>query len=416
MPLAGPRATVAAVIAAPAPEALAGLRVLELGQLVAGPFAGKMLAGFGAEVIKVEAPGTGDPLRTWRKLEDGTSLWWRSMARGKRSITCDLRKPAGRDLLRRLIASGIDVVIENFRPGRMEAWGLGYPDLQAIDPRIIMVRVSGYGQTGPYRQRPGFANIAEAFGGLRYVSGFADRPPVRTGISIGDSLAGLHAAFATLAAVHERDVVGSGQGQEVDVALYESVLSVMESLVPEYDRQGHVRERTGSALPGIVPSNTYRCGDDQFVVIGANSDGLFRKLMHAVDRPELADDPRLQANDGRSAHAEEIDAAIEAWTGAHPQAHVLHTLVEADVPCGPINSAADLCNDPHVQARGTLETITLPDGSPLRVPRIVPPMSRTPPRSHFAGPQLGADNATVYSERLGLDAAQLARLREDGVI
>jgi formyl-CoA transferase len=402
------------------PEALAGLRVLELGQLLAGPFAGHLLAGFGADVIKVEPPGTGDPIRTWRKLDGGTSLWWRSLARGKRSITCDLRKPAGRDLLRELLRTGIDVVIENFRPGRMEAWGLGYDELRAIDPRIIMVRISGYGQTGPYRDRPGFANVAEAFGGLRYVSGYADRPPVRTGVSLGDSLAGLHAAFATLAAVHERDRgptgEGSGQGQVIDVALSEAVLSVMESLVPEYDRLGHVRERTGSALPGIVPSNTYRCADGRYVVLGANSDGLFRKLMHAIGRPDLADDPRLRHNDGRSANAEALDAAIEAWTSTRPQAEVLAALVEADVPAGPIHSAADLFADPHVAARGLLEPVTLPDGSTLRVPRITPLLSRTPARSHFAGPDLGAHNAEVYGERLGLSPETLAQLREDGVI
>ncbi|MCA9649723.1 MAG: CoA transferase [Myxococcales bacterium] len=390
--------------------------MLELGQLLAGPFAGFLLAGFGAEVIKVEPPGIGDAIRKWRKLdEDGTSLWWRSLARGKRSITCDLRQEAGRELLRRLIADGVDVVIENFRPGRMEAWGLGYEDLRAIDPRIIMVRISGYGQTGPYRQRPGFANVAEAFGGLRYVSGFPERPPVRTGVSIGDSLAGLHAAFATLAAVHERDVGGSGEGQEIDVALYESVLSIMESLIPEYDRLGHVRERTGSALPGIVPSNTYACRDGRFVVIGANSDGLFRKLMHTIERPELADDPRLARNDGRSAHAEELDAAIEAWTSAHDQPEVLRALADADVPSGPINSAAELFADPHVRERGMLEPLAMPDGSTLTVPRIVPLLSRTPARSHFAGPELGAHNEEVYG-RLGLDAEALARLRTERVI
>lgn len=400
----------------PSPDALAGLRVLELGQLLAGPFAGFLLGGFGADVIKVEAPGVGDAIRKWRKLDDdGTSLWWRSLARNKRSITCDLRKAAGRDLLRRVIADGVDIVIENFRPGRMEAWGLGYEDLRAIDPRIIMVRVSGYGQTGPYRQRPGFANVAEAFGGLRYVSGFADRPPVRTGISIGDSLAGMHAAFGCLAAVHERDVVGSGQGQEIDVALYESVLSVMESLVPEYDRLGHVRERTGSALPGIVPSNTYPCRDGRFVVIGANSDGLFRKLMLAIDRADLADDPALAHNDGRSAQAERIDEAIEAWTRAHDEPHVLAALLDADVPSGPINSAADLFRDPHVQARGNLEPVLLPGGHTVRMPEIMPKLSRTPAKSRHAGPDLGADNAEVYG-RLGLDSAALDQLRADGVI
>jgi formyl-CoA transferase len=397
-----------------APEALHGLRVLELGQLLAGPFAGHLLAGFGADVVKVEPPGTGDPIRTWRKLDGGTSLWWRSLARGKRSITCDLRKAAGRELLRRLLATGVDVVIESFRPGRMEEWGLSYEDLRAIDPRIIMVRVSGYGQTGPYRERPGFANVAEAFGGLRYVTGFPDRPPVRTGVSLGDSLAGLHAAFATLAAVIERGQ--SGRGQVIDVALSESVLSVMESLVPEYDRLGHVRERTGSALPGIVPSNTYCCGDGRFVVLGANSDGLFRKLAVAIGRPELADDPRLRHNDGRSAHAAELDAAVEAWTSARPQAEVLAALLDADVPSGPINSVADLFVDPQVAARDLLEPVTLPDGSTLRVPRITPILSRTPARSHFAGPELGAHNAEVYGQRLGLSAEDLAQLRADGVI
>lgn len=398
------------------PQALEGLRVLELGQLLAGPFAGFLLGGFGAEVIKVEAPGVGDPIRKWRKLdEDGTSLWWRSLARGKRSITCDLRQEAGRALIRKVIADGVDIVIENFRPGRMEAWGLGYEDLRAIDPRIIMVRVSGYGQTGPYRQRPGFANVAEAFGGLRYVSGYPDRPPVRTGASLGDSLAGLHAAYATLAAVHERDAKGSGLGQEIDVALYESVLSVMESLIPEYDRLGHVRERTGSSLPGIVPSNTYRCRDDRHVVIGANSDGLYQKLMRAIGRPDLADDPRMTHNDGRARHAKELDGAIEAWTTRHDQPHVLQALVDADIPSGPINSAADLFDDPHVQARGMLEPITLPDGSTLKVPKIVPMLSRTPAQSHFAGPDLGAHNEEVYG-RLGLQAEDLERLRADGVI
>jgi formyl-CoA transferase len=408
------------VTAVPAPEALRGLRVLELGQLLAGPFAGHLLAGFGAEVIKVEPPGEGDAIRKWRKLDGGTSLWWRSLARGKHSVTCDLRKPAGRELLRRLLGSGVDVVIENFRPGRMEAWGLGYEELRAIDPRIIMVRVSGYGQTGPYRDRPGFANVAEAFGGLRYVSGFPDRPPVRTGVSLGDSLAGLHAAFATLAAVHERDRghdgVGSGQGQQIDVALYESVLSIMESLVPEYDRLGHVRERTGSALPGIVPSNTYRCRDGRYVALGANGDGLYRKLMLAIGRPELADDPRLRHNDGRAEHADELDAAIEAWTTTLDQPDVLRALVEADVPSGPINSAADLFADPHVAARELLEPVTLPDGSTLRVPRITPLLSRTPARSHFAGPELGAHNEEIYGQRLGLSAEELAQLRADGVI
>lgn len=395
---------------------LRGLRVLELGQLIAGPFCGFMLAGFGADVIKVEPPGLGDPLRRWRKVVDGTSLWWRSLARDKRSITCDLRKPAGRELVRRMVSGGIDVVVENFRPGRMEAWGLGYADLAAIDPRVIMVRVSGYGQNGPYAQRPGFANVAEAFGGLRYVTGEPDRPPVRTGISLGDSLAGLHAAYATLAAVYERDVAGSGRGQVVDVALYESVFNMMESLLPEYDRLGFVRERTGARLPGIVPSNTYRCADGGFVVVGANSDTLFTNLMRTIDRPDLAEDPRLRHNDGRSTHAEEIDAAIEAWTAARPLPEVLAAFEAAEIPSGPIMSIADIADDPHYAARGMLHPMRLPDGTTVRMPKLVPDLSRTPPASHHVGPDLGQDNDEIYGELLGLTEDERARLKADGVI
>jgi formyl-CoA transferase len=400
-------------------SALAGLRVLELGSLLAGPFAGHLLAGFGADVIKVEPPGVGDPIRRWRKMEGDTSLWWRSLARNKRCITCDLRKPAGRDLIRRVLAGGIDVVIENFRPGRMEAWGLGPADLEAIDPAIILVRVSGYGQTGPYAQRPGFANVAESFGGLRYVTGDEDRPPVRTGISIGDSLAGLHAAFGAMAAVYERDVARGERrprtGQVVDVALYESVLSVMESVVPEYDRLGHVRERTGSRLPGIVPSGTYRCRDGKFVALGANSDRLFGSLMAVIGRPDLAADPALARNDGRAAHAERLDTAIETWTQQHAQADALAALVAADVPAGPISAIDDLMADPHANARGMFETVDLPDGSPLRVSRIVPLLSRTPATSRWAGPDLGAHNTQVYGA-LGLTDAELTQLRADGII
>jgi formyl-CoA transferase len=399
------------------PRALGDLRVLELGSLLAGPFAGHLLAGFGADVIKVEPPGRGDELRRWRKLDGGTSLWWRSLARGKRCVTCDLRAEEGRALVRRLLETArIDVLIENFRPGRMEAWGLGWDDIHRIDPRIVMVRVSGYGQTGPYRDRPGFANVAEAFGGLRYVSGDPDGPPMRTGVSLGDSLAGMHAAFGALAAIHARDAGGLGVGQVVDVALYESVMSMMESLVPEYDRLGHVRERTGSRLPGIVPSGTYACADGRFVVIGANSDALFRKLAVAIGRPDLANDPRLATADGRSAHADEIDTAIAAWTtGLHHDA-VIAALVHAEIPAGPIQSAADLVADPHVRARGMIERITLPDGSPLSVSRIVPVLSATPAQSGWAGPDLGAHNAEVWGELAGLTAAELADLSARGVI
>lgn len=398
-------------------RALGDLRVLELGSLVAGPFAGHLLAGFGADVIKVEPPGRGDELRRWRKLDAGTSLWWRSLARGKRCVTCDLRKDEGRALVRRLLEVGkIDVVIENFRPGRMESWGLGWDDIHRTDPRTVMVRISGYGQTGPYRDRPGFANVAEAFGGLRHVTGEPDGPPLRTGVSLGDSLAGMHAAFGALAAIHARDAGGLGVGQVVDVALYESVMSVMESLVPEYDRLGHVRQRTGSRLPGIVPSGTYRCRDGRFVVIGANSDALFRKLAVAMNRPDLASDPRLCSADGRASHADEIDAAIEAFTATRDHDEVIAALVRAEIPAGPIHDAADLVADPHVRARGMIEEITLPDGSPLAVSRIVPMLSATPAVSGWAGPELGAHNDEVWGELVGLSAAERSELATRGVL
>lgn len=394
---------------------LAGLKVLELGHLLAGPFCGYMLAAFGADVIKVEPPGLGDPLRRWRKLVDGTSLWWRSLARDKKSITCNLRDEQGRALVRKLVAGGIDVVIENFKPGRMEAWGLGYEALAAENPRVVMVRVTGYGQTGPYASRPGFANVAEAFGGLRYVTGEPGRAPVRAGISLGDSLAGLHAAYGVLAAIHERDVIGSGRGQVVDVALYESVLNMMESLIPEYDRLGFVREPTGGALPGIVPSNTYACKDGR-VVIGANSDRLFVALMGVVGRRDLADDPRMRHNDGRSDHAETIDAAIEAWTSTRAQEDVVATMIEAEVPCGSIMSAADIADDPHVAARGMLPTMELPDGTRVRMPGVVPTLSRTPGGFEAAGPDLGRHNDEIYGDVLGLSADERRRLAADGVI
>lgn len=392
--------------------ALAGIRVLELGQLLAGPFAGFLLAGFGADVIKVEPPDGGDPLRRWRRLEDGTSLWWRSLARNKRCVTADLRTDDGRALVRRLVASGIDVVIENFRPGRLESWGLGPTDLWAIDPRIVVVRISGYGQTGPYAGKPGFANVAEAFGGLRYTTGEPERPPVRTGVSLGDTLAGLHAAFGAMVALRERD--RSGKGQVVDTALYESVFSVMESLVPEYDRQGFVRERSGSSLPGIVPSNTYRCRDG-WVVLGANSDGPFRRLMIAIGRADLADDPRMSRDDGRSEHMAEIDDAITAWSTTQSQADALAVLESAEVPSGPILSIAEIARDPHYLARGMFERVVLPDGTPLAVPRITPQLSRTPATATTAGPELGAHNDEVW-RALGLSDAELADLRARGIV
>ena len=402
---------------------LTGVRVLELGQLLAGPFCGYMLAGFGAEVIKVEPPGTGDPIRRWRKLVEGTSLWWRSLARDKRSITCDLRQEEGRELVRKLVAGpsgdgsdGVDVLIENFRPGRMEAWGLGWDELQELNPRLVMVRISGYGQTGPMRDRPGFANVAEAFGGLRHLTGEPGRPAVRAGVSLGDTLSGLHAAYGAMAALYERDAKGSGRGQVVDVALYESVFNMMESLLPEYDALGFVRQPTGGALPGIVPSNTYRCGDGGYVVIGANSDRLYRDLMKLVGRDDLADDPALAHNDGRSEHAARIDAAIEAWTSQRPETQVLNELDRAGIPSGPIYTAADIAADPHYAARDMLLSMPMPDGRPLKVPAVVPKLSRTPARSQRLGPELGEHNDEVYGDWLGLSQQRRADLAARKVI
>lgn len=391
--------------------ALGGLRVLELGQLLAGPYAGMLLAAFGAEVIKVEPPGHGDPLRRWRKLEDGTSLWWRSLGRNKRCVTADLRQPEGRALVRRVIERGIDVVIENFRPGKLESWGLGPADLWRIDPRIVVVRISGYGQFGPRASQPGFANVAEAFGGLRYTTAEPGRAPVRTGLSLGDSLAGVYAALGTMIALHERS--RSGRGQVIDCALYESVFSVTESTLPEFDRLGFVREPTGTALPGIVPSNTYRCADG-WVVLGANNDSLFVRLMRAAGREDLADDPRLAHDDGRTAHAQEIDHAIGQWCADQPLAQVLDVLERAEIPSGPIYNIADIAADPHYAARGMFEHVTV-GGRPLAVPRVTPLLSRTPAVTEHPGPELGADNEAVYGE-LGVTAAELAALRARGVV
>lgn len=395
---------------------LEGLTVLELGQLLAGPFCGFMLAGFGARVIKVEPPGTGDAIRSWRVLDDdGTSLWWRSLARDKYSVTADLRQEAGQEIVRDLVRSGVDVVIENFRPGRMEAWGLGPEALHDIDPRVVMVRISGYGQDGPYASRPGFANIAEAFAGLRHLTAEPGRPPVRGGVSLGDTNAGLHAAYATLAAIYERDVGGSGKGQVIDVALYESMFNMMESLLPEYDRKGVVRQPTGGALPGIVPSNTYACTDGR-IVIGANSARLFASLMELIGRDDLSQEAELTTNDGRSARATELDAAIESWTSQRTCADALDGLRKAEVPSGPINTIADIAADPHVQSREMMPELPLPSGDMLKVPAVVPKLSRTPAGSRWLGPELGQHNTEVYCERLGYSAEKLEALKASKII
>lgn len=393
------------------------MRVLELGQLIAGPFAGAVLAGFGADVIKIEPPDGGDPLRRWRKLHGDTSLWWRLMARNKRSVALDLRRPEGQELVRRLIVdAGIDVVIENFRPGRLEAWGLDPARLMALQPRLVMARISGYGQTGPRAQAPGFANVAEAVGGLRYLSGEPGRPPVRAGVSLGDSLAGLHAALGILAAVHHRDVHGTGRGQIVDVALQESVFAMLESLLPEYDVLGHVRERSGTRLEGIVPTNTYPCRDGRWIVIGANSDSMFRRLMRAIGRPDLADDPRFAHNDGRVTHETELDDAISAFTRGHAVEELVDLLGRAEVATGPIQSIADIVRDPQFLARGMFEPAILPDGRAMRLPAPVPRLSETPGGTRWIGPGLGAHTDEVLRDLAGVDESELQRLAHAGVI
>lgn len=380
-------------MSAETPLPLAGLRVLELGSLIAGPYASALFAQFGAEVIKVEPPGTGDPLRKWRRLQDGTSLWWYVQSRNKKSVAIDLASADGQAAIRRLVGE-VDLVIENFRPGTLERWGLGWDALSAINPKLVMVRVSGYGQTGPRRDLPGFAAIAEAMGGLRHVTGFPDRPPVRAGISIGDTLASLYATIGAMIALHHLKVNG-GTGQYVDVALYEAVFATMESLVPEYAVQGFVRERSGASLPGISPSSTYPCRCGQYVVIAGNGDALFRRLMQAIGRSDLGDDPGLAQNDGRVARNDELDAAIGAWTLEHDIADVIAALEKAAVPVGRIYDAADICADPHYAARGMIETHAIPDGPDIRIPGIVPKLSATPGRTRWLGPALGAHQGEI---------------------
>ena len=399
--------------AAPSPSALDGVRVIELGALIAGPWCAALLAQFGAEVIKIESPRDGDPLRKWRKLYRGTSVWWHAQSRNKKSVTLNLKSARGQDIVRELVRDA-DIVIENFRPGQLEEWGLGWPSLSALNPRLVMVRISGFGQTGPYHHRPGFAAIAEAMGGFRHLCGYPDRPPVRTGISIGDTLAGMYGTIGALLAMHHVRS-NRGAGQYIDVALYEAVFGVMESLLPEYSAFGHVRERTGASLPGIVPSSTYPCMGGAYVVIAGNSDGIYRRLMQAIGHPELADDPRLADNAGRSQHTELIDGAIAGWTRTRALEDVLAALDGADVPVGRIYTVADIAHDPHFLARGMIEQHTLPDGQGLSLPGIVPKLSATPGRTRWLGPTLGEHTAEVLAG-LGLDAAALAALRADGVI
>ena len=392
---------------------LKGIRVIEIGTLIAAPFAARLMAEFGADVIKVEAPGAGDPLRKWRKLHQGTSLWWYLQSRNKKSIAINLKAADGVAIIKRL-ASTADVLIENLKPGALEQLGLGWDVLHALNPALVMVRISGYGQTGPYKDRPGFGAIGEAMGGIRHTTGEADGVPARVGVSLGDSLASLHAVMGALMAVL-RVKTGQGQGQVVDVSLVESVFNLMESLVPEYDLLGHVRSRSGGALPGIAPSNTYPTRDGAYVVVAGNSDPIFRRLMLAIGRTDLADDPAFAHNDGRAAQATLLDAAIAGWTSARPIDDVLVALEAAAVPAGRIYSAADIVADPHYQARDMLLSAQLPDGTHVKMPGIVPKLSATPGQVRWQGPALGAHTAELLGE-LGFDVGQIAAMRAAGVV
>ncbi|AGW94081.1 CoA transferase [Ralstonia pickettii DTP0602] len=392
---------------------LAGIRVLELGQLIAGPFAARMLAAFGAEVIKVEPPGTGDPLRKWRMLHQGTSVWWEAQSRDKQSVTLDLRTPEGQDVARHLAAQ-CDVLIENFRPGTLEGWGLGWDRLQALNPGLVMLRVSGYGQSGPYRDRPGFGVIGEAMGGLRHLSGEPGRTPVRVGVSIGDSLSALHGVIGVLLALRHREQ-NDGKGQVVDVALYESVFNMMESLLPEYSVFGAVREPAGSSLPGIAPTNAYRCADGKYVLVAGNGDGIFRRLMEMIGRPDLRDDPALAHNDGRVAQVGRLDAAIGEWAAQRGLDEALDALNAARIPAGRIYDIADIAGDPHYRARDMILDAQLPDGTPVQLPGIVPKLSDTPGELPNPAPTLGQHTDEVLAG-LGIGTAQRAAWRAAGII
>jgi formyl-CoA transferase len=391
---------------------LDGVKVLELGQLIAGPFAAKTLADFGAEVIKVESPAGGDPLRKWRMLKDGTSVWWQVQSRNKRSIALDLKDAQAQGIVRQLAAEA-DVLIENFRPGAMEGWGLGPDELLALNPRLVMLRISGYGQSGPYRDRPGFGVVAEAMGGLRHLTGEPGRVPVRVGVSIGDTLAALHGVIGILLALHHRHQ--SGRGQVVDVALYEAVFNCMESLLPEYSAFGAVRGPAGSALPGIVPTNAYLCRDGGYALVAGNGDSIFKRLMTVIGRADLAADPELADNAGRVARVTELDGAIGAWTAQRSVDEVLAALDAASVPAGRIYTVADIAADPHYRARGMLAEVTMEDGTRLAVPGVVPKLSETPGGHRRNAPRLGQDTDDVLRE-VGLTAEQIEALKRRGIV
>jgi len=394
------------------PAALQGVRVIEMGQLIAGPFAGKTLGEFGADVIKIEAPGAGDPLRNWRLIQKGTSVWWQVQSRNKRSLALDLRSPEGQDIARQLIAEA-DVLIENFRPGTLEAWGMGWDELQKINPGLVMLRISGYGQTGPYRDMPGFGVIGEAMGGLRHLTAEPGRVPVRVGVSIGDTLAALHGVIGVMMALYHRKVNG-GAGQVIDVALHEAVFNVMESLIPEYSAFGTVREAAGSALPGIAPSNAYPCRDG-YVLVAGNGDSIFKRLMETIGRADLGNAPDLANNAGRVKRVTEIDAAIGAWTQTRSIQEVLDALNAARVPVGRVYTAKDIFEDPHYRARDMILTQHTRDGDDIAVPGIVPKLSATPGQIRSSAPHLGDDTDNVL-QQMGLSADNIATLRQKGIV
>lgn len=394
---------------------LKGIKVLELGNIVAAPFAGKLFAEFGAEVIKVEEPTKGDPLRNWRVMYEDTSVWWHVQARNKKSITVNMRKEKGQQIIKKLVKNA-DVVLENFKPGTMERWGLGYDVLKEINPSIILTRISGYGQTGPYKEKAGFGSVAEAVGGLRYLTGYPELPPVRVGIAIGDMVAGLYAVIGTLMAIRTRELDEEKLGQEVDVALYESVFSLLEGMLPEYDLTGTIRERTGSTLPGVAPSNSYACSDGSYIIIGGNGDAIFQRLMLAIGRADIANNPSYATNQGRVADVEFIDEVILAWTRQHTIEEAQRILDEASVPASPIYSIKDIMNDEHYQAREMIKEIELDDGKKILTPGIVPKLSKTPGIIESNGPKLGEHNEEIYKEFLDFSYEDFKKLKEEGVI
>ena len=391
---------------------LSGYRVIELGQLLAGPFAGCMLGYFGAEVIKIETPNGGDPIRNWRQMKDGTSLWWYSLARNKKSVTIDLKTKTGIELVKRLINSA-DIVIENFRPGVVEDWGIGPKEFKQSNPKLVFARISGYGQTGPYASKPGFASVCEGISGFRYVNGHPEQAPVRPNLSIGDTISGIHAALGICLALLEQKT--SGTGQVVDVALYESMFNLMEAVVPEYDGANVIRQPSGSTVTGIVPTNTYRCLDGKYVVIGGNGDSIFQRLMTAAGYPAMAQDPALASNSGRVEHEVSIDKALCDWCAANNASHILHILDLNRVPGGPIYNVEDMVADPHFNARGLFENVQI-NGETLKIPAILPKLDKTPGSTRWPGPELGSHNHHVLNEILGLSEVELTQLAQDGVI